>query len=69
MSEKHFHEQVRFSQSYLVPFLQNQIADFERQRVLEVGCAEAGFLHVLAGMGIRRPAWSFRRIGCGSPRP
>lgn len=52
MSEKHFHEQVRFSQSYLVPFLQKQIADFERHRVLEIGCAEAGFLHVLAGMGM-----------------
>ena len=52
MSEKHFHEQVHFSRSYLVPFLQKQIADFERQRVLEVGCAEAGFLHVLAERGM-----------------
>lgn len=52
MSEKHFHEQVRFSQSYLVPFLQKQIPDFERQKVLEVGCAEAGFLQVLAERGM-----------------
>jgi SAM-dependent methyltransferase len=53
MAEKHFYEQIEFSRSYLVPFLQKHIADFSRCKVLEIGCAEAGLLHVLQEMGVQ----------------
>jgi SAM-dependent methyltransferase len=52
MAEKHYQEQVAFSRSYLIPFFQQHIADFAQKRVLEIGCAEAGFLDVLFNMGM-----------------
>ena len=52
MADKHFQEQVAFSRSYLIPFFQKHIADFAHRSVLEIGCAEAGFLDVLFHMGM-----------------
>ncbi|MDZ7270826.1 MAG: class I SAM-dependent methyltransferase [candidate division KSB1 bacterium] len=53
MAEKHFYEQRAFAERYLVPFFQKHVPGFSQARVLEVGCAEAGFLDVLYGLGIQ----------------
>lgn len=52
MAEKHYYEQIEFTHSYLLPFLQKHIPDLQQRRVLEIGCAEAGFLAVLSQRGI-----------------
>jgi len=52
MSEKHYFEQVEHTQSYLVPFFKKQIHNFEQLKILEVGCAEGGFLDVLYELGM-----------------
>ncbi|MFH1008584.1 MAG: class I SAM-dependent methyltransferase [Candidatus Latescibacterota bacterium] len=52
MSEKHFCEQKRHSKSYLIPFFKKQLPDFENLRILDVGCAEAGFLDSLYDLGM-----------------
>ncbi|MBD3387128.1 hypothetical protein GF407_19645, partial [candidate division KSB1 bacterium] len=53
MAEKHYYEQKRFAQSYLIPFLQNTIPGFKGLRILEVGCAEAGFLDQIQRAGMQ----------------
>jgi len=53
MAEKHFHEQKKLTLDYLLPYLRARMADFDRCTVLEVGCAEAGFLDVLHERGQR----------------
>jgi len=53
MAEKHYIEQVEYARSYLIPFLKNHIPHFEQKKVLEIGCAEAGLLAVLAEMGLQ----------------
>ncbi len=53
MAEKHYYEQKRFAQSYLIPFLHNNIPGFKGLRILEVGCAEAGFLDQLQRAGMQ----------------
>ena len=52
MAEKHFHEQRKFAREYLVHHLEAHIPDFRNKTVLEVGCAEAGFLDYLQEIGI-----------------
>ena len=52
MAEKHFFEQREFSRSYLIPYLKQNIPNFEQQKILEVGCGEAGFLDILAELDI-----------------
>jgi SAM-dependent methyltransferase len=52
MAEKHFYEQVKHSENYLIPYLKKHIPDFGNSKILEVGCAEAGFLKQLVKMGI-----------------
>jgi len=52
MSEKHFHEQVRFTREYLIPYFERHIPGFHSLSFLEIGCAEGGFLHVLQEMGM-----------------
>lgn len=47
MGEKHFYEQKEFTSSYLLSYLQNQLPDFDGLKILEIGCAEGGFLDVL----------------------
>ena len=52
MAEKHFYEQKEFTKSYLLPYLQKNIPNFHKSKVLEVGCAEGGLLEVLQDMGM-----------------
>ena len=52
MARKHFLEQIEYTKSYLLPYFKKHIPNFEKMKVLEVGCAEAGFLHVLHSMKI-----------------
>ncbi len=52
MAEKHFIEQQKHTRSYLIPYFELHLADFKDLRILEVGCAEAGFLDVLHNLGI-----------------
>lgn len=52
MAEKHFYEQRKFTQSYLIPYLEEKLPDFRKMKILEVGCAEGGFLDVLQEMGL-----------------
>lgn len=53
MAEKHFHEQLLFSRSYLIPFLQRHVPHFNSAQLLEVGCAEGGLLSALHEAGVR----------------
>ncbi len=53
MSEKHFIEQKKHAEAYLIPYLDSHVPGFRGRRVLEVGCAEAGFLAALTGLGMR----------------
>lgn len=52
MAEKHFIEQQKHTRSYLIPYFERHLSGFKDLRVLEVGCAEAGFLDVLHHQGI-----------------
>lgn len=52
MAEKHFIEQKKHAESYLIPYFERHLPDFRRFHVLEVGCAEAGFLDALYERGI-----------------
>lgn len=52
MAEKHFYEQKKHTTSYLLPYFEKHLPDFQNFRILEIGCAEAGFLDVLYEMGI-----------------
>lgn len=52
MSEKHYYEQIKHTKNYLIPYFRKHIRDFETKSLLEVGCAEGGFLQVLAEMGM-----------------
>ena len=52
MSEKHYFEQIKHTQNYLIPYFKGQFEKFENLKILEVGCAEGGFLDVLSKMGM-----------------
>ena len=59
MAKKQYLEQIEYTNSYLLPFIKNNIPGFENLpkvnqdiKVLEVGCAEAGFLRVLNDLGV-----------------
>lgn len=52
MAEKHFIEQRKHTTSYLLPYFQQHIPRFPALKILEIGCAEGGFLDVLYEMGI-----------------
>lgn len=52
MAKKHFYEQKEFTSTYLIPYFEKYLPDFKNMRILEVGCAEAGFLDVLNDMNI-----------------
>lgn len=47
MAEKHFEEQRRHTRDVLLPYFREHIGDIRSLRILEVGCAEGGFLDVL----------------------
>lgn len=53
MAEKHFEEQRKHTIHYLLPYFRRNIPeDIQSFRILEVGCAEAGFLDVLCEQSI-----------------
>lgn len=52
MAKKHFFEQKEFTKTYLIPYFEKCLPGFRNMKILEVGCAEAGFLDVLNDMGI-----------------
>jgi 2-polyprenyl-3-methyl-5-hydroxy-6-metoxy-1,4-benzoquinol methylase len=48
MAEKHFEEQRKHTINYLLPYFRQHIVEgIQSFRILEVGCAEGGFLDVL----------------------
>ncbi|MFQ5584693.1 MAG: class I SAM-dependent methyltransferase, partial [Calditrichia bacterium] len=53
MAERHFYEQKKHTSSYLLPYFEKHLPDFQNFKILEIGCAEAGFLDVLYEMGIQ----------------
>ncbi|MCX7876247.1 MAG: class I SAM-dependent methyltransferase [Melioribacteraceae bacterium] len=52
MAEKHFYEQIEYTNNYLLPYFQKYIKDFTKLKILEIGCAEAGLLNVLYEKGM-----------------
>lgn len=52
MAEKHFYEQKKYTQEYLLPYFQKYILDFHNKKILEVGCAEGGLLEVMNELSI-----------------
>ena len=53
MAEKHYTEQTRHAERYLLPFFEKHLPDFQDASVLELGCAEGGLLSVLRQKGIK----------------
>lgn len=51
MAEKHFYEQKEFTEKYLLPYFKKHINDFEKKKILEIGCAEGGLLEVMEANG------------------
>lgn len=53
MAEKHFFEQENYTNEYFLPYFKDNItaASGEKFKVLEVGCAEGGFLAVMNAKG------------------
>lgn len=47
MAEKHFYEQKKHTINYLIPYFEKHIPNFRKMKVLEIGCAEGGFLEEL----------------------
>ncbi len=52
MAEKHFFEQIEYTNKYLIPYFEKHIEKFSKLKILEVGCAEAGLMDVFLKMGI-----------------
>lgn len=52
MAEKHFFEQIEYTNKYLIPYFEKYIPNFNKLKILEVGCAEAGLLDVFNKKGI-----------------
>jgi len=52
LAEKHFFEQQKHTENYLIPYFDRHISGWRNFRILEVGCAEAGFIHVLSRLGV-----------------
>ncbi len=52
MAEKHFYEQKEHTRNYLIPYFEKHIPDFKNKKVLEIGCAEGGFIEELLNIGI-----------------
>ena len=51
MPEKHYYEQLNYTNEYLIPYFSRYISSFKGMRVLEIGCAEAGFLAAVKNLG------------------
>lgn len=53
MAEKHYYEQLKFTESYLIPYFEKNIPNFYECKILEVGCAEGGFVKYLHDKGMK----------------
>lgn len=53
MAEKHFYEQIKHTESYLVPYFRQHLPNWQGLKILEIGCAEGGFLEVLQRAGMQ----------------
>jgi len=51
MPEKHYYEQLNYTNEYLIPYFKQYIDSFAGMKVLEIGCAEAGFLAAIKELG------------------
>jgi len=51
MAEKHYSEQIRHTQNYLIPYIQKYLSGSQIRRILEVGCAEGGGVKALQDAG------------------
>ena len=47
MAEKHLIEQKLHTKNYLIPYFRSQFPEFDQMNILEVGCAEGGFVEAL----------------------
>ena len=52
MADKHFYEQKKHTTGYLIPYFEKHIPDYKDKKILEVGCAEGGFIEELQNMGM-----------------
>ena len=52
MAEKHYIEQINHTRQYLIPYFEKHISGFKEKDVLEIGCAEGGFLTALREIGM-----------------
>ena len=52
MTEKYYYEQRKYAKEYLIPYFEKYIPQFRSFKVLEVGCAEAGFIEELLELGM-----------------
>lgn len=52
MAEKHFFEQQKHTENYLIPYFDRHVPGWREFRILEAGCAEAGLIDVLSHLGI-----------------
>ncbi len=53
MAEKHFYEQIKHTESYLAPYFRQHLPNWTELKILEIGCAEGGFLEVLQRAGVQ----------------
>lgn len=51
MPEKHYYEQLNYTNEYLIPYFGRYISSFKGMKVLEIGCAEAGLLAAFKNLG------------------
>ncbi|MGD8780146.1 MAG: class I SAM-dependent methyltransferase [Ignavibacteria bacterium] len=51
MAKKQYLEQVEYTNNYLHKYFEGNISNFSKLKILEVGCAEAGFLKVMQEHG------------------
>jgi len=53
MAEKHYSEQIKHTENYLIPYFKNNLPNFNKFNIIEVGCAEGGGLKVLNDFGLK----------------
>lgn len=52
MADKHFYEQQKHTVRYLIPYFDKHLPNFREMNILEVGCAEGGFMEELEKLNI-----------------
>lgn len=52
MAIEHYYEQIKHTEEYLIPYFEKNIPDFWNKTMLEVGCAEGGFIEILRKRGV-----------------